>query len=154
MKISERTRGHGACRRLAGRILFGICACLLLAAPVAAADCDGPAGPDGGRFAVSHLDGKKQLSFNDAGCALVWRDKQCTSRQMTFDSTALTHDYASGAELPIAKGFFVRGSDTPSPGGFTILAFADAAAAREFVAGHGGRLLSYDDLLQEDLSAP
>lgn len=153
MKIDHHLAKPLLCQS-ARRLVFPFLVFALLAVPGLAADCDTPAGPDGGRFVVSHRDGKKQLRFNDVGCALVWREKQCTSRQMTFDGSALAHDFLSGAEVPVAKGYFVRHSDTAPPGGDSILAFAEEAAAREYVAGHGGTVLSYDDLLKENLSAP
>lgn len=75
--------------------------------------------------------------FDDVGCAVVYRNKECASRQSTFDSNAYAHDYESGAQIPLEKAFFVVKSGVQTPMGYAIIAFKSKEQAGKFAAEHG-----------------
>ena len=133
-------------------LLTALFFCGCIAGVALAGKCNEEPGEAAARFAVEHRDGKKRLTFSDAGCALAWRDKQCTSRQMVFDATAKVRDYATASPVPIAEAVFVVGSDIVSPAGHEVVAFASRQEAEKFAAEHGGRLMDYESLAQESFA--
>lgn len=101
------------------------------------------------RFSVTQSNVAKPVSYNDIGCAMIWRDNQCTAIQTTFDSTAVAVDYLDGEEIPIDKAYFVRGSGVETPMGYGVIAFKSKERAERFVAEHPeGTVLTYEDLLK------
>jgi copper chaperone NosL len=88
--------------------------------------------------------GMDPSAFDDAGCAVIWRNKECASRQSTFDSNAYTFDYETGGQVPVDKAFFVAEAGVWTPMGYEIIAFKEKAKAEAFIAGKGkGQLLKW-----------
>lgn len=63
-------------------------------------------------------------------------------------ASVLVHDWASGKELAAAEATFVIGSDLVPDMIPNIIAFADQAGARAFIAGHGGEAITFSQALQ------
>lgn len=100
------------------------------------------------KFSVVQKDASKPVAFDDIGCAVVWRDNQCTAIQMAFDATAKVYDFYSEEEIDLSSAFFVKDANTQSPGGHGIAAFKDKKSADTFMSHNGGqKVLTYDDLL-------
>lgn len=105
------------------------------------------------RFSVVQRNVPKPVSYNDIGCAMVWRDNQCTAIQTTFDSTSVAFDYLDGEEIPIDKASFVRGTGIDTPMRYGIIAFRSRERAERFLAEHpGGTILTYEELLNVSLT--
>jgi hypothetical protein len=93
-----------------------------------------------------------EISFNDIGCAIMWRSMQCTMDQMAFDKNAIAHDYNTGQDVPAAQAFFAVGCGLQTPMGFDVAAFERREDADTFAAGKEGcTVLTYQELLQEGL---
>lgn len=100
------------------------------------------------RFSVTQGNVAKPVSYNDIGCAMIWRENQCTAIQTTFDSTAVAFDFLDGEEVPVDKAYFVRGSGIDTPMHFGVVAFKSREAAERFVEEHpGGIIVTYEELL-------
>jgi hypothetical protein len=100
------------------------------------------------KFSVFNTEISKPYAFADIGYALKWRDNQCTSIQMAFDGTAKVHDFYSENPVYVQDALYVKGSGIETPGGAGVVAFGDRKGAESFVAGRGGEIISYDDLLK------
>lgn len=89
------------------------------------------------------------LSFDDIGCAVTWRDKQCATDQASFDGSAKAHDYLTGAEVLFVNAYFVRAPGIiNSPLGYGIVAFAERASAEKFAADKGaGKPITFSELV-------
>ena len=99
------------------------------------------------QFSVVQREVAKPLTFNDIGCALIYREKQCSSRQMVFDSSTRVFDYNDGEELPIDSAYFVKSDVLKSPAGYNYAAFKDENSAEAFLKEKGGeKVFSYEDL--------
>jgi len=72
-------------------------------------------------------------SFDDIGCAVVWRNGECAIRQTTFDSNAFTFDYLSGEQVALENAFFVVETGVKTPMSYDIIAFKDKPAAEKQV---------------------
>jgi len=104
------------------------------------------------RFSFFQIDVAKPVMFNDIGCGIIWRSKQCTAIQMTFDNTAKVYDFESGEDLYMKDAYYVKGSGITTPVGYGIIAFKDREDAERFAAEKGtGTVLSYDDLLNTEI---
>lgn len=64
---------------------------------------------------------------------------------------AWVEDHAGGGFVPLLAAHLVRGADVRTPMGHGIVAFADGAAAREFAAAHGGTVVTFEELLRDDV---
>ena len=91
------------------------------------------------KFSVTlpNVKGMGPSSYDDVGCAVISRNKECATRQMTFDGNAVVHDYVTGEEVPAEKAFFAFKSNAWTPMGYGIVAFKDKAEAEKFAAEHG-----------------
>ena len=106
------------------------------------------------KFAVilPAMSGMEAQSFDDIGCGVLSRNGECATRQGMFDSGAVTYDYATGAEIPVEKAFFVLRTDVMTPRDFGIVAFKDRAEAEKFSAAHGkGKVVKWFELVDEKL---
>jgi len=103
------------------------------------------------KFAVTQEDTSKPVSFDDIGCAIRYRDKQCTTRQMIFDGSVSVYDFNSGEKLSINDAYFVHTDSLVTPKNYGIAAFKNEASAKRFVADNAGKVLSFDELIGLDL---
>ena len=86
---------------------------------------------------LPNVSGMGPSSYDDIGCAVQSRNNECATRQITFDSNAVVHDFASGDAVPAEKAFFAFKSSFRTPMGYGIVAFKDKAQAEKFAAEHG-----------------
>ena len=86
---------------------------------------------------LPNVSGMGPSSYDDIGCALISRNGECATRQMTFDSNAIVYDYLTVEEVPAEKAFFAFKSSAWTPMGYGIVAFKDKAQAEKFAAEHG-----------------
>jgi len=93
----------------------------------------------GKKFSVvlPNVSGMGPASFCDIGCALISRNGECATRQMTFDSNAIVYDLMTGEAVPAEKAFFSYKSSFRTPMGYGIVAFRDKIQAEKFAAEHG-----------------
>lgn len=99
-------------------------------------------------FSLTHKINGKKVIYDDIGCGLKWREKQCSSGQGTFDAAAKVYDFNTLAAIEIGKATFVQSPGVTSPMGFGLAAFANAADADTFLSQHGGgKRLTYSQLL-------
>jgi copper chaperone NosL len=93
----------------------------------------------GQKFSVvlPNVSGMGPSSYDDIGCAVMSRNNECATRQMTFDSNAVVHDFVTGEAVPAEKAFFAFKSSFRTPMGYGIVAFKDKAQAEKFAAEHG-----------------
>jgi len=111
------------------------------------ARCGKAMDPDS-RFSVVQKGTSKPAAFDDIGCALLWREDQCISIQMTFDGTARAYDYYSGEEVLMKDALFVRSASLHTPAGYGIAAFSTREGAEKFLKEKGGeKVLTFDELL-------
>lgn len=104
-------------------------------------------------FSLTHRPTTKKILYDDIGCGLKWRKKQCSSIQMSFDSSAIVYDFNTLAEIVVRKATFVMSTDIKTPMGSGLIAFTNSADAEAFISGHsgGGKKLSYEELILLDL---
>ena len=137
---------------------------LMLAVPTAYAaelkktavcsECNMKMNETGKRFSASlpNVPGMGPSSYCDIGCAVISRNRECATRQMTFDSNAVVYDHATEEAIPVEKAFFVLRSDAKTPMGYGIVAFQDKAQAEKFAAEHGkGKVIRWFELVDEKL---
>lgn len=86
-------------------------------------------------------------AFDDILEALRWRDSQCLLHQTGFDKTAVVRDYFSGDKIPVKDAFYVKGSSIVTPSGGDIISFADRDTAVRFMRDHGGKIVTYDQII-------
>lgn len=99
------------------------------------------------KFAVIVPAGIEYSAFDDIGCAMLWKSGECAMRQAAFEENAVARDYATGAEVPLLKAFFVIDSGVRTPMGFGILAFSSKEGAEAFVAAQKrGTIASFTDM--------
>lgn len=91
------------------------------------------------KFSVTmpKVPGMEGSTFDDIGCAITFRNGECASRQLNFDSNACTFDYNTGEQIPLEKAFFAVGAGVKTPRGDDIAAFKDRTAAEKLVAESG-----------------
>lgn len=98
------------------------------------------------------VSGMESSAFDDIGCAIAFRNKECATRQSTFDSNAFTYDYGTGEQIAMEKAFFVAGAGAWTPMGYDIVAFKDKEKAEKFVAEKGkGQVLKLYQLVDLDI---
>ncbi len=96
--------------------------------------------------------GLGEQSYADIACAVISRNAECASRQMSFDSGAVAHDFTTGEAVPAEKAYFVLGTDVATPAGYGIVAFREKAEAEKFSAEHGkGKVVTWWKLVNEKL---
>jgi len=101
---------------------------------------------------LPNVSGMGPSSYNDIGCAVASRNRECATRQMTFDSNAVVYDYVTEEEVLAEKAFFVLKTDVRTPAGYGIVAFKDKAQAEKFAAEHGkGKVVRWFELVDEKL---
>ena len=107
--------------------------------PAVCSVCNMKISETGKKFSVvlPNVSGMGPASFCDIGCALISRNSECATRQMTFDSNAIVYDLATGEAVPAEKAFFAYKSSFRTPMGYGIVAFKDKAEAEKFAAEHG-----------------
>jgi len=93
----------------------------------------------GKKFSVvlPNVKGMGPSSYDDIGCAVISRNGECATRQMTFDSNAIVYDHLTGEAVPAEKAFFAFKSSFRTPMGYGIVAFKDKGQAETFAAEHG-----------------
>lgn len=104
----------------------------------------------GKKFSVimPRVPGMEGSSFDDIGCAVVWRNGECASRQSTFDSNAFTFDYLTGEQIALENAFFAVETGVKTPMGYDIVAFKDKPAAEKQVKSSGkGRIYKLFELV-------
>jgi copper chaperone NosL len=91
------------------------------------------------KFSVTlpKVSGMGPSSYDDIGCALMSRNGECATRQMTFDSNAIVYDFVTGEAILVEKAFFALKSSFRTPMGYGIVAFKDKVQAEKFAAEHG-----------------
>ncbi len=102
------------------------------------------------RNSVVQRDVSKPVTFNDIGCALIYREKQCSSRQNVFDTATRVFDFNDGQEVEITIASYVRSEVVKSPEGHNFVAFKDEVSAKAFLQENGGELFTYDDVQMLD----
>lgn len=87
-------------------------------------------------------------AFDDIGDMLLHAEKH------TDDAVAewYVHDYDSEEWLDASAAHYVMSADLPTPMGYGIIAYADAAAADTKAAEVSGMILSWDELCTADLA--
>jgi len=91
-------------------------------------------------------------SYDDVGCAVGSRNKECATRQMTFDSNAVVYDHVTGEAVPAEKAFFAFKSSAWTPMGYGIVAFKDRGEAEKFAAEHGKvKVVTWSELVDMKL---
>ena len=91
-------------------------------------------------------------AYDDIGCAVIARNNECATRQMTFDGNAIAHDYLTSVEVPVEAAYFVLKTDVSSPRGYGIVAFRNKGEAEKFSAEHGkGKVIRWFELVDENL---
>jgi len=107
--------------------------------PAACSVCNMKVSEAGKKFSVvlPNVSGMGPASFCDIGCALISRNGECATRQMTFDSIAIVYDLVTGEQVPAEKAFLAFKSSFRTPMGYGIVAFKDKAEAEKFAAEHG-----------------
>lgn len=91
------------------------------------------------------------VSFSDIGCAVIWRNLQCAMDQMEFDASSLAHDYNTQEEIEMKNAHYALEAGIETPMGYGIAAFKNREDAEKFVAEKGGKVLSYNELLELEL---
>ena len=86
---------------------------------------------------LPNVSGMGPSFYDDIGCAVISRNSECATRQMTFDSNAIVYDYLTGEAVPAEKAFFAFKSSFRTPMGYGIVAFKDKVQAETFAAEHG-----------------
>jgi hypothetical protein len=86
--------------------------------------------------------------FADIGHAMKHRETLCMLNQFMFDGIVLVHDYHTADLIDIQKAHFVKDGGITTPGGLGIVAFKDHSSAEKFVSANGGKIISYDDLME------
>lgn len=139
----------------------GLCAALLLALPaspaLAAAEaarqapscsvCNMAIDESARRFSVIDTKSNDKVAFDDIGCALLWRQEQCASKELSFNSNAAVFDYYSGEPVAIEDAVFVVDSGAKTPMGYGIIAFKDKQSAERFIKETGkGKAVAYGTL--------
>ena len=101
---------------------------------------------------LPNVNGMGPSSYNDIGCAVASRNRECATRQVTFDSNAVVYDYVTEEAVSAEKAFFVLTSDIRTPKGYGIVAFKDKALAEKFAAEHGKvKVVRWFELVDEKL---
>ncbi len=101
---------------------------------------------------LQKVSGMEDRSFDDIGCAVVFRNNECIMRQGVFDSTAAAYDYLTGEPVPVEEAYFVLRTDVKTPRGYHIVAFKDKSQAEGFSAAHGkGTVAKWLQLVDEKL---
>lgn len=101
---------------------------------------------------MPNVSGMGPSSFDDIGCAVNSRNKECATRQMTFDSNAIVYDFVTGEEVLAEKAFFTFKSSAWTPMGYGIVAFKDKVEAEKFAAEHGKvKVVKWFELVDERL---
>lgn len=86
---------------------------------------------------LPNVAGMGPSSYDDIGCAVISRNNECATRQMTFDGNAIVYDLVTGEAVPAEKAFFAFKSSFRTPMGYGIVAFKDKVQAEKFAAEHG-----------------
>lgn len=116
--------------------------------PLTCKKCDMPVRDEAKNFSAIIPKGIEFSAFDDLGCAIIWRNGECATRQMAFDYHAVAHDYLSGEEILMEKAAFVVDADIKTPMGYGIIAFRDKEQALKFAAGRGkAKVLTYQQIL-------
>lgn len=97
------------------------------------------------KFSVTVAEGMERSSFDDIGCALLWRDAECAMRTSAFDNNARVYDFHTEEAVPIEKAFFAVHTGTRTPMGYDIAAFKNKDEAARFVKEKGqGQILTFN----------
>jgi len=118
--------------------------------PVVCSECNMKISEANKKFSVvlPNVSGMGPSFYDDVGCAVLSRNKECATRQMTFDSNAIAYDYLTVEAVPVEKAFFAFKSDAWTPMGYGIVAFKDKAQAETFAAEHGkGKVVRWFELV-------
>ena len=86
-------------------------------------------------------------AFDDIGDMLVHAGKHAEDQITAW----YVHDYASEAWLDAGQATYVVSPQLPTPMGYGILAFAERGAAERAASEADGRLLTWEELQQEEL---
>ncbi len=107
--------------------------------PSVCSECNMKISEAGKKFSVvlPNVSGMGPSSYDDIGCAVISRNAECATRQMTFDSNAIVYDYLTVEEVLAEKAFFAFKSGAWTPMGYGIVAFKNKVQAEKFAAEHG-----------------
>jgi len=128
----------------------------LLAFTVAADDVSSPgcirldekARGDMAKYSL-HGDANGPLFFSGISCAVEHRNRElCAMEMISFDTTAIVHDYFTAEEIEIGKAFFwldEKNNEMP------IVAFRSKEDAEKYGSETGGGvILDYTGLIERD----
>jgi len=102
--------------------------------------------------ALPNVKGMGPSAYDDIGCAVMSRNNECATRQMTFDSNAIVYDFVTGEQVPAEKAFFAFKTSFRTPMGYGIVAFKDKAQAEKFAEEHGkAKVVRWFELVDEKL---
>ena len=100
---------------------------------------------------LTHRPKSKTVLYDDMFCGLQWRDKQCTTAQLNFDSNAKVYDFYTSDAVIIGEAVFVQINTSEAAMGHGIVAFANNEDAEKFLAEKGsGEKIPYQEILQMD----
>jgi copper chaperone NosL len=86
---------------------------------------------------LPNVSGMGPSAYDDIGCAVMSRNNECATRQMTFDNNAIVYDFVTAEQVPAEKAFFAFKTSFRTPMGYGIVAFKDKDQAEKFAAEHG-----------------
>ncbi|EHQ91321.1 nitrous oxide reductase accessory protein NosL [Desulfosporosinus youngiae] len=103
------------------------------------------------RFAAQTIDSQGQVEiFDDIGCLSIFM-RRLEAGKKNGIAAAYVKDFESVEWLSAQEAFYVQGRiDTPMS--FGIVAFADEETARKFAEEAGGRQMTWEQVLTEQLT--
>lgn len=97
------------------------------------------------RFACAVVSAdQRYLKFDDIGC-LTEHEK----KQIVRDPRSWVHDAATGGWVVKNEARFVHVRDWVTPMGYGLAAFASAEGAEKFAEKKGGRVITWDEFMEE-----
>lgn len=88
------------------------------------------------------LENGKSMVFDDIGCMYKWMHENKDKKvEITY-----IKDYNSKEWIEGKKATYVYDKEIRTPMTYNVISFTDQKDAESFIADHGGKLLSYDDL--------
>lgn len=82
------------------------------------------------------------LKYDDIGCLL-----EAIRKKGGGIPEGWVEDHGSGAWVPLKQAVLVRGGDIKTPMNYGVVAFKDEAAAKTYMAAHGGNVVALNSLI-------